>query len=457
MRPFIRPNRKQLTLMPPSIEEWLPEKHLARFVVEITEELDLTHIYRQYSIEGSPPYDPRMLLGLLFYGYATGVCSSRKIEAATYDSVAFRYISGNLHPDHDTIAQFRKRFLSEMERLFVEILLVAKAMGMLKVGNVNIDGTKVQASASKHKAMSYQYIEQLEKSLEEEVSALLKLAEQTDLQEDEQGLDIPEELSRREDRLAKIRQAKAVLQQRAKERYEAEKAEYDAKVKARAEKEKATGKKPGGTPPKPPEEGPRPKDQYNFTDPESRIMKTSNGFDQCYNAQAVVTDEMLIVGGYVNAHGNDKEELLPALDSVSKKLGKIKRSTADTGYFSEEAVAGAEKRGVDPYIATGRQRHNQWLKRELEAGQRGEENQDQASGKKKKKSVKEKMREKLKTPEGKAIYRLRKMTVEPVFGIIKEAMGFRRFSLRGEEKVDGEWKLICASYNLKRMFNLAMA
>jgi len=344
-----------------------------------------------------------------------------------------------------------------MEGLFVEILLVAKTMGLVKVGNVNVDGTKVKASASKHKAISYGYIERLEKELQQEIERLFALATQTDEQEALE-LDIPEELARREDRLAKIRLAKAALKERAQLRYQKEKAEYDAKLEARAEKEKATKKKASGPPPKPPEEGPRPKDQYNFTDPESRIMKTYQGFEQAYNAQAAVTDNMLIVGGYVNAHGNDKAELLPVLDSIDQKLGQIDSSTADTGYFAEEAIEGAQQRGIDPYIATGRLKHNQWLERELEAQKPPQEQEDETVGKKKKKkTAKEKMREKLKTPEGKAIYRLRKMTVEPVFGIIKQIMGFRRFSLRGEEKVDGEWKLVCASYNLKRMFSLAMA
>lgn len=433
--------------MPPSIEEWLPDQHLARFVVEVTDQLNMDKIYEAYGTTGAPPLDPRMLLALIFYGYATGVFSSRKIEAATYDSVAFRYISGDLHPDHDSIASFRQRFLKQIEEFFVEILIIAQTMGFVKVGNVNVDGTKEKANASKHSAMSYAHIEKLEKQYEQEVDRLMKLAEEAD-SEKVQDLDIPDEMKRRSDRLDKIREAKKVLEERAEERYEKEKQEYEEKMKKRGEKEEATGKKPGGRKPKPPEEGPRPKDQYNFTDPESRIMKTSDGFDQCYNAQAAVTDNMMVVGGYVTDHCNDKGELTEVLDSIPEELGKVETATADTGYFSEAAVEECEERGIDAHIATGRQKHNCWLDQKL--AEMGQESEPVAL------SIKETMRQKLKSKEGKSVYRLRKMTVEPVFGIIKEIMGFRRFSFRGKEKVNSEWKLVCSAYNLKRMFKLSI-
>lgn len=449
MRTFIKADRHQLSLLPPSIEEWLPDQHLARFVVEICEALDLSEIYDQYGSSGPPPYDPQMLLGLLFYGYSTGVFSSRKIEAATYDSVAFRYLSGNHHPDHDTIATFRQRFLSQIEGLFVEILLIARSMGFVKVGKVNIDGTKVGANASKHSAMSYAHIDRLEKQFVAEISRLLEMAQAAD--QEDQGLDIPAEIQRREDRLAKLREAKEVLEERAKARYEQEKAEYEAKMKLRQQKEKESGKKVRGKKPTPPEEGPRPKDQYNFTDPQSRIMKTADGFDQCYNAQAAVTEEMLIVGAYANAHCNDKEELLPVLDSISTELGKVDTAAADTGYFSQDNVKGAWERKIEPYIAVGRQGHNQWLDQYL-ARQQAEQAPPDPRG-----SAKVQMSQKLKAETGQAIYRLRKMTVEPVFGIIKEVMGFRRFSLRGEQAINGEWLLVCSAFNLKRLFKLSLA
>lgn len=451
-RKFISPNRNQLTFLPPAIEEWLPEKHLARFVVEITAQLKMDKIYESYGTVGAPPFDPRMLLALIFYGYSTGVFSSRKIEAATYDSVAFRYISGGLHPDHDSIAVFRQRFLAQMEDLFVEILLIAKTMNFVKVGNVNIDGTKVKANASKHSAMSYAHLDKLEKQFKEEVTKLMKLAEEAD-SENNSDLDIPEELKLREDRLARIAEAKRVLEARAKDRYEREKQEYDEKMAQRMEKEEETGKKTAGKKPKPPEKGPRAKDQYNFTDPQSKIMMTSKGFDQCYNGQAAVTDDMLIVGAYANDHCNDKEELVDVVDSVPEELGTIETLTADTGYFSEEAVKACETKEVDAHIATGRQKHNQWLDRQSDSHRIAE---PQKEDKTVPLSVKEKMAQKLKTEQGHSIYRLRKMTVEPVFGIIKEIMGFRRFSFRGMEKVNREWKLVCSSYNLKRMFKLSM-
>jgi transposase len=449
MRDFIRADRRQLSLLPPAIEDWLPEQHLARFVVEICDELDLSEIYAQYGSSGSTPYDPRMLVGLLFYGYSTGVFSSRKIEEATYDSVAFRFISGNHQPDHDTIANFRKRFLPHIEGLFVQILLLAHAMGFAKVGKVHIDGTKVKANASKHRAMSYAYIERLEQQFTGEVARLLELARSAD--QDDQGLDIPAEIRRREDRLAKLREAKAELQAQAQARHEQEKAKYEAKKQARAQREAAQGKKLGGREAQPPrEEGPGPKDQYNFTDPESRIMKTAGGFDQCYNAQAAVNEEMLIVGAYANAHANDKEELLPTLDTIPGALGQVQTLAADTGYFSEANVKGALKRTVDPYIAVGRQAHNQWLDQHQARQQQGTAPPDPTA------SPASQMSAKLQTDTGRAIYRLRKMTVEPVFGIIKEILGFRRFSLRGEQAAHAEWLLVCTSYNLKRLFKLSM-
>ena len=444
MRKFKSPDRSQLTFMPPSIEQWLPENHLARFVVDIVDQLDLSEVYDSYSHTGSTPYDPAMLLSLLFYGYATGVYSSRKIESATWDSIAFRYISGSLHPDHDTVASFRKRFLPQIQSYFVEILLLGKEMGLVKVGNVSIDGSKVQANASKHHAMSYGYMNKLEEQLKSEVAKLLELAEKVDTEED-QEVNIPDELKRRETRLQKIREAKKVLEQRAKERHEQEQTDYEKKMEDRAEKEKATGKKTPGKVPQPPkDEGPKDKDQYNFTDPESRLMKTADGFDQCYNAQAAVNEDMVVVGAYANAHPNDKQELIPTIESIAKEVGKPEAALADTGYCSDENIKKCIEAGIEPFLATGRQSHNQPLDHLL-----NENEKPDPEG-----SLLEQMKQKLRTAEGKAVYRLRKMTVEPVFGIIKEAMGFRRFMLRGEAQANGEWLLVCSSYNLKRMFNM---
>ena len=288
-------NRKQAYLLPPSIDEWLPQNHLARFIVDVTQELDLSSILKQYTGSGgTSAYHPQMMLSLLFYGYATGTFSSRKIERATYDSVAFRYIAANTHPDHDTIATFRKRFLAELETLFMQILLIAKDAGFLKVGKVSLDGTKIKANASKHKALSYEYANKLQQQLEAEVKALMQKANEADNNDENDGMNIPEEISRREDRIAVIKEAKEKIKQRAKERYDKEKKLYDEKINKRKAKEKLTGKKPRGKAPKEPSKEIKPSDQINLTDEESRIMKTSGGgFEQCYNAQASVQLNMI--------------------------------------------------------------------------------------------------------------------------------------------------------------------
>lgn len=436
-------------LLPPSVDEWLPEGHLARFVVEITDQLDISAIERQYTGSGSDAYHPRMLLALLFYSYATGTFSSRKIEKATFESVPTRYVAGNQHPDHDTICSFRRRFLEPIGALFTQILLVAAEMDMVELGDVSIDGTKINANASKHKAMSWGRARELEDQLAGEVEELLAAAEQADKQDKDDG-QLPEELERRQDRLEKIREAKAQIEKRAKARYEEEKVEYDERMVERAEKEQRTGKKIPGRPPKPPEPGPREGDQVNFTDPESRIMPTSeNGWQQAWNAQAAVDmDSHLIVGGHISQATNDKRQLAPVLDSLQtlpEELGSPERITADNGYYSEDNISEAADREITPYLATGRQKHNpRWDQRVADPGPPPE-----------KATEAEQMGWRLKTPEGKAFYGRRKATVETVFGIIKHVMGFRQFSLRGLWKVGGEWNLVKCAYNLKRMHALA--
>ena len=363
--------------LPPSIQEWLPEQHLARFVVEIVEQLELSEITGRYAGSGGQrAYHPAMLVALLFYGYATGVFSSRKLEQATYDSVAFRYITGDEHPDHDTIANFRKRFLDELQGLFKQILVLAQALGVLRMGRVSLDGTKVQGNASKHKAMSWGHVTKLERQLEGEVQTLLGLAERADQEEqgeqEQQELDIPEELERREERLAAIREAKEKIKERAQERDEAERAEYEAKLKRRQEREEASGKKVGGRPPKEPEAGPKEKDQVNLTDEESRIMPGANGeFIQGFNAQAVVEeDSHMVVGNHVSQATNDKQEVEPALNELAKvaeELGKPEALVADAGYHSKENVDKCVEQEIDPYIAGSRERHNQPLGERMKA------------------------------------------------------------------------------------------
>ena len=405
-------NRYTTYLLPPSLQDWLPEKHLARFVVDIVDQLDLSRLVNHYGGGGKAPYHPALLLGLLFYGYATGVFSSRKLEQATHDSVAFRFITGDTHPDHDTIATFRKRFLPELEGLFVQMLVVAKEMGLFKLGKVSLDGTKIKANASQHKALSWGYAKQLEEQLRREVQALLRRAEQVDAEE-EPEFDIPDELARREDRLAAIKKAKEEIERRARARFEGEQAEYEAKLKKRRDQEAETGKKARGREPKQPEAGPREQDQVNLTDKESRIMPSTEGFVQAYNAQAAVDlDSYLIVENHLTQQSNDKQEVKPTLAGLQvaeAHLGQVEGLLADAGYFSADNVV---------HCAVTAMAHR------------------------------------LRTAEGKAVYARRKSTVETVFGIVKEVMGFRRFHLRGLAAAQGEWNLVCMAWNVKRMFAL---
>jgi transposase len=428
-----------------TIEECLSPDHLARFVVMVIAMLDLSAIYVQYAPRGGEPYAPEILLGLLFYGYATGVFSSRKIEKATYESIPFRYIAGGLHPDHDTIANFRKTFLPQMAELFVQILLIAKEMGVLKLGNISLDGSKVHADASKSKAVSYKRLLQLEKRLQAEVEELLALSEQAEQGDLPEGMSVEGEVLLRRQRLVSLKQAKAVLELRAEERYQAEKAAYEAKLREREQRAKRKGRKPRGRKPKPPQPGPRDKDQYNFTDPESRIMKNSNnkGFDQHYNVQvAVEQDSFLIVANTLSNHPTDRNEAIPTLDAIPPQVGKPDAGALDAGYFSEHNITEMERREIEPYIAAGREPHyKSWRVRFAELPAPPPEDAE----------PKVKMAYKLRTEIGQAIYRLRKSTVEPVIGIIKEILGFRQFSLRGLAAAAGEWCLVCLAFNLKRL------
>ena len=439
-------------LLPPSVDEWLPEKHLARFIVEVIDGLDLGRMSGAYRGSGSASYHPRMLLGLLVYGYATGVFSSRKLERATYDSVAFRFIAANDHPDHDTIAAFRRRFLKDIEALFVDVLRLAREMGVLKMGTIGLDGTKIHANASRHSALSYEHAVKIEAQLKAEVADLMAKAEAADTADVPDGMSIPDELGRRGDRLRKLAEAKAKIEARAQERHAREKAEHEAKMAARAAKTAATGKKPGGKPPAPPVEGPLPTDQVNLTDEDSRIMPVAGGgFDQCYNAQAAVAaGSLLVVAVDVVQAPNDKNQIEPMLETIGalpEELGEVEHLLADAGYFSAGNVEACEKAGVEPVIAMGRQPHHPPLAERFA-------NAPEAP---KDPTAVEAMAHKLKTTEGRALYALRKQTPEPVFGIIKSVLGFRQFSLRGLEKVRGEWSLVTMAWNLKRMFVLAPA
>jgi transposase len=447
---FVSCDRKTSYLLPPSLQDWLPEGHLARFVVEIVEQLDLHCIKATYAGRGSQPYNPEMLVALLFYGYATGIFSSRKLERSTYDSVAFRYLAANTHPDHDTIATFRRRFLTELKNLFVQILLIAKELEVLQLGTVSLDGTKVKANASKHKALSYEYACKLEAQLAAEVAELLKKAEAADKETIPDGMNIPEELEIRAKRLAKIAQAKAEIERRAAERHAQEQKQYEEKRAQRANQQQETGKKPRGKEPKAPTPGPTTTDQVNLTDEESRIMPVSGGgFKQAYNAQAAVdTQSMLIVTNHVSQQTNDKRELKPAvhkLASLPEELGAATNLIADTGFFSKENIEACIGHGITPYIAAGREQHNQSPLERFREPPALPDTADAVT----------QMKHRLKTVAGKAVYAIRKSTIEPVFGIIKAVMGFDRFMLRGFEAVQGEWNLVCMAWNIKRLHVLS--
>ncbi len=435
--------------LPSNMEGWLDRNSLARFVVEIVEQLDTSEIEGVYKGGGSAPYPPKMMLALLFYCYAKGIFTSRQIEQATYELIPVLYITGGTHPDHDSINRFRKRFLEQLQPLFVQILEYAWSLGIFKLGDISIDGTKIQANASKHKAMSWEYAQKLEVQLQAEVETLLHKS-QTEAGESFRDIDIPQEVQRREERLKKIAQVKAEIEARAQARYEREKAEYEDKLRERAVKEKTRGRKLGGKQPKAPKAGPKAKDQVNFTDEESRIMPTSGGgFEQAYNAQASVDmDTMLIVGNHVSQNPNDKQEVDPALRRINQlpeKVGNINRAALDSGYFSEDNTKRLEKEQIEPYIACGRLSHNLTFSERFAAEPEAPENPDALTA----------MKHRLKTEAGKQFYAQRKSTVEPVFGIIKEVMGFRRFMLRGIDAVTGEWTLVCIAFNLKRLSRLS--
>lgn len=452
-RRFKRPDYETTLQTTIQLSEALPLNHLARFVVDVVAQLDVSSLYARYAAEGGEAIAPEILLGVLFYGYATGVFSSRKIEKGTYESIPMRFVASGLHPDHDTIANFRKTFLTEIQELFVQVLLLAKTAGVLKVGNISLDGTKIHADASKSKAVSYKRLGELEVQLRQEVQALMTLGEAAD-QGDlvlPEGLVVVDEIALRQERLENLARARAVLEARAQDRYDAEKAEYDAKVQRRQAQARRSKRKPGGRSPKPPQPGARDKDQYNFTDPDSRIMKnsTDQGVDQQYNAQIAVTqDSLFIVAQSVSNHPNDQHELEPTVDALAPAAGHPEAVAVDNGYFSAANITVCLARGIEPYIATGREPHHHSWQALFAAHPTPPA--DEAS-------PKVKMAYKLQTEIGQAIYRLRKCTVEPVIGMIKEVLGFRQFSLRGLDAVRGEWGLVCLAFDLKRWHTLSIA
>jgi transposase len=435
-------DRKQMLLLPPSLLDWLPEGHLAHFILDVVEQLDLSKIYASYlgNGRGQPPYEPRMMTALLFYAYCTGVPSSRQIEKKTFEDVTFRMTAANRHPDHDSICEFRKRHLKALAGLFVQILRLCQEAGLVKLGHVALDGTKVKANASKHKAMSYGRMKKKKEELEKEIEGLLKSAEAVDKEEDKKygkgkkGWDLPDELKRRETRLAKIKEAMNALEEEAKE---------EACEKQEAAETKTMGKQvptTASTQPAPPENA-----QRNFIDPDSRIMKvtSTNSFEQCYNGQAMVDDSFqIIVASGLSQRANDSEQVEPLLDTLEENLGGIPRKmaiTTDAGYFSETNLMLFEDALLDPFMATKKIKHG-----EVVPPVRGRPPNDM--------TPRERMIRKISTKRGQKIYSKRKSTVEPVFGQIKQAMGLRQFSLRGYQNVSAEWQMWCLSHNLLKLY-----
>jgi transposase len=444
-------------LLPPDLRDWLPADHLVHFIIDAVKQVDVSCAKVNTRGTGSAQYPPSMMMGLLAYCYATGTFSSRKIEKLTYENVAVRYLCADTHPDHDSICAFRRENKALFESLFHEVLEMAVRSKVVKVGELTlaIDGTKIYANASKHSAVSHGHAVAQLKLLEDQIGELMAKAEEADATPLHDGLSIPEEIQRRADRMAQLKEAKAIIEERAKERIAKEKAEYQAKLAERAAQEAATGKAPRGRAPKAPKEEPKASDQMNLTDPESRIMPMSGnrGFEQCYNAQAAVeVHSRLIVGATVVQAPNDKEQLVPTMAALSPNVGKVDHVLADNGYYSEAAVRVVEQdetgqpTGTTVYAATKRLHHQRSV-RDLE---QHDDPPPPGAGA----SAKEHMAHRTSTAAGRALYKLRQQTVEPVFGIIKSALGFRSFSMRGLGKAGLEWTLMALSYNLKRLFNL---
>lgn len=439
----------QTLLLPPSPRDWLPEDDLVYFMLDVVATLDLSAITGKYEQEarGAPPFHPRMMVALLLYSYCVGVYSSRRIQKRCERDAAYRVIVGEDIPDFRTISDFRKLHLAELEGLFVEVLKLCAEAGLVKVGLVSLDGAKVKANASRHKAMSYEYMQKEEARLHKEIAELLAQANSADEAEDalhgcdKRGDELPQELSRRESRLARIQQAKKALETQALEAARAEEARRDAKDEQRRQAGETVRQR------KPVDTAPRPKAQYNFTDPESKIMKVSNkGFDQCGNAQAVANEAQIIIAADVTPQANDKRQVVAMVEQSRENLEaagvdeRIGAFDADAGYFSEQNVAYLEGEAIDPYIATERLKHNEKIPLEP----KGRIPKDL--------TPKQRMARKLRTKAGRETYAKRKGMIEPVFGQIKQARGFRQFLLRGMDKLRGEWRLVCMTHNLLKLF-----
>lgn len=453
---FVNIDHDTPLLLPPDVRDWVPANHIVHMIMEAVGQLRLEAARVNQRGTGDAQYPPAMMLALLIYSYATGVFSSRAIERSTYENVAVRLLCADTHPDHDTICAFRRGNDALLRTSFAQVIELAARCGVLKIGGITvaIDGSKVLAHASKHSAVSYQRAQEQMRELDLEIEQLLRKADEADATPLADGLSIPEEIQRRQERKERMAQACAEMEARARLKAEAERPEYEEKMAAREQK-KAAGKKPRGQEPQAPGATPGPKDQYNFTDPESRIMKAGSGshFEQSYNAQAAVeVDSRLIVGQRVDHAPNDKEQLVPTLAAVAPEAGPVSEVLIDSGFVSEAAITAVEKdaagepRGVTVLAAIKRERHGRSVS-QLE--KRDDPPPPAADA-----PFAEVMTHRVATKAGRERYKLRQQTVEPIFGIIKEAMGFRRFSLRGEAKASLEWTLVTLAYNVKRLFHL---
>ncbi len=446
---FVNIDRSSPILLPQDMRDWLPQDHIARFIIEAVDSSDLSCASVNKRGSGDCQYPPGMMLSMLIFAYCTGRFSSRSIESATYSDVALRFITADTHPDHDTICTFRRNNGPLISSVFLSVLLLAKELKFLQVGTVSIDGSKIEANASKHKAVSFGRAQEKIEQLQFEVTELLERAENADSTPLADGLSIPKEVERREDRIAQLLKARENIKARAAAKVEAELMAYEEDLRKRKAEAEAGEFRGGPLPPTPTGE-PKPGDQYNFTDPDSKIMKQGGAshFEQSYNAQAAVDADgsMLVIGTHVTDACNDKAQLVPTLESIASEIGTPQAVLVDSGFYSEKAVLEAEGKGVTVYASVGKQTHHRSVT-DLEAHQEPKPLLEGAT-------AKEKMAHRLKTAEGKALYKLRKETVEPVFGIIKEVMGFRRFSLRGLVKVNLEWALVTLAYNVKRLFSL---
>jgi transposase len=448
---FVNVDRDTPLLLPPDLRDWVPANHLAHFILDAVEALDLRQIKVNVRGTGDAQYPPAMMLALAIYSYATGTFGSRRIEQSTYDNVAVRLITGDTHPDHDTICTFRRENRALLSECFVKVLEMAQELKVAQFGQMtlSVDGSKVAANASKRAAVSYQRAGEM-------MAQLLAKAETADATPLEEGLMIPDEIVRRQERKAALAKARAEIEARAQARYAAELAQHQQKLAERQARQDR-GEKVGGKAPQAPRPEPAPKEQYNFTDPESRIMKAGCGehFEQCYNAQAAVAvDSRLIVGQRVSQAPNDKQELVPNVSAVAPGLGNVGAVLTDSGFFSEAAVRQIEQTaagtpsGTTVYAPLDKTSHH----RSVEDLERKSDPEVPAAGA----SVSEVMRYRLKTKAGKALYKLRQQTVEPVFGIIKGVLGFRQFLLRGVNQVALEWELVCLAYNFRRLHTLGM-